>query len=32
VTWPSWQRPYYTERLKQGAELFRDALYDVVSR
>lgn len=25
VTWVNWNRPYYTERLKQGAEQFRDA-------
>ncbi|PRY22370.1 hypothetical protein CLV70_11774 [Pseudosporangium ferrugineum] len=25
VTWTNWNRVYYTERLKQGAELFRDA-------
>jgi hypothetical protein len=32
VTWPAWQRPYYTERLKQGADDFRDALVEVASR
>ena len=25
VTWVNWNRPYYAERLKQGAEQFRDA-------
>lgn len=25
VTWVSWNRPHYRERLKQGAALFRDA-------
>jgi hypothetical protein len=25
VTWVNWNRTYYTERLKQGAEQFRDA-------
>jgi hypothetical protein len=29
VTWPSWQRAYFDERLKDGADLFRDALADV---
>ncbi|MGW4942909.1 hypothetical protein ACWEOZ_15140 [Actinoplanes sp. NPDC004185] len=28
VTWVNWNRPYYTERLKQGAEQFRDAALD----
>ena len=31
VTWPNWNRPYYTERLKQGAELFRDAALSVTN-
>ena len=26
VNWVNWNRPYYTERLKQGAGVFRDAL------
>ncbi|MFB9361516.1 hypothetical protein [Actinoplanes nipponensis] len=25
VTWVNWNRPYHTERLKQGADQFRDA-------
>ncbi len=29
VTWVNWNRPYYTERLKQGAGLFRDAVLEV---
>jgi hypothetical protein len=29
ATWAGWQRAYWNERLKQGAELFRDALADV---
>jgi hypothetical protein len=29
VTWVNWNRPYYTERLKQGAEQFRDAALEV---
>ncbi len=29
VTWVDWNRPYHTERLKQGAVLFRDAALDV---
>jgi hypothetical protein len=29
VTWVNWTRPYYTERLKQGAGQFRDAALDV---
>jgi hypothetical protein len=32
VTWPAWQRPYYTERVKQGAEMVRDALVEVAAR
>ena len=28
VTWVNWNRPYYTERLKQGAGQFRDAALD----
>jgi hypothetical protein len=28
VTWVNWNRTYYTERLKQGAEQFRDAALD----
>lgn len=31
VTWVNWNRPYYTERLKQGAERFRDAALDVTA-
>jgi hypothetical protein len=31
VTWPNWNRPYYTERLKQGAELFRNAALSVTN-
>jgi hypothetical protein len=31
VTWVNWNRPYYTERLKQGAEQFRDAALDVTA-
>ncbi|MGX6602944.1 hypothetical protein ACWKSP_12520 [Micromonosporaceae bacterium Da 78-11] len=31
VTWANWNRPYYTERLKQGAELFRDAALSVTN-
>jgi hypothetical protein len=31
VTWVNWNRPYYTERLKQGAGQFRDAALDVTS-
>jgi hypothetical protein len=29
ATWADWQRAYWTERLKQGADMFRDALADV---
>ncbi|HEU4348972.1 MAG TPA: hypothetical protein VFR35_14435, partial [Actinoplanes sp.] len=29
VTWVNWNRPYYTERLKQGAERFRDAALEI---
>jgi hypothetical protein len=29
VTWVNWNRPYYTERLKNGAGQFRDAALDV---
>jgi hypothetical protein len=29
VTWVNWNRPYYTERLKNGAGLFRDAAFEV---
>jgi hypothetical protein len=29
VTWNGWNRPSYTERLKQGAEAFRDAALTV---
>src|SRR4051812_12243486 len=29
VTWVNWNRPYYTERLKQGARQFRDAALEV---
>jgi hypothetical protein len=29
VTWVNWNRPYYTERLKDGAGRFRDAALDV---
>jgi hypothetical protein len=28
VTWVNWNRPYYTERLKQGAAQFRDSALD----
>jgi hypothetical protein len=28
ATWVNWNRPYYTERLKQGAGQFRDAAVD----
>ncbi len=28
VTWMNWNRPYYAERLKQGAEQVRDALLE----
>ena len=28
VTWVNWNRPYFGERLKQGAEQFRDAALD----
>jgi hypothetical protein len=28
ATWVNWNRPYYTERLKQGAGQFRDAALD----
>jgi hypothetical protein len=31
VTWPNWNRPYYTERLKQGAELVRNAALSVTN-
>jgi hypothetical protein len=31
VNWVNWNRPYYTERLKQGAEQLRDAALDVTS-
>jgi hypothetical protein len=31
VTWPDWNRPRYTERLKHGAEQFRDAAVSVTS-
>jgi hypothetical protein len=31
VTWVNWNRPYWTERLKQGASLFRDAALDVTA-
>ena len=31
VHWVNWNRPYYTERLKQGAGLFRDAALDVTA-
>jgi hypothetical protein len=30
VTWSGWNRPYYTERLKLGAELFREAALEVI--
>jgi hypothetical protein len=29
VTWVNWNRPYWTERLKQGAEAVRDAALEV---
>jgi hypothetical protein len=29
VTWVNWNRPYYTERVKQGAGQFRDAALEV---
>jgi hypothetical protein len=29
VSWVNWNRPYWTERLKQGAERFRDAALEV---
>lgn len=29
VTWTGWNRPYWTERLKQGAERFRDAAVEL---
>ena len=29
VNWVNWNRPYYTERLKHGANQFRDAALDV---
>jgi hypothetical protein len=29
ATWPNWNRPYYTERLKQGADAFRNAITSV---
>jgi hypothetical protein len=32
VRWERWQRVYYSSRLKRGAGVFRDALYDVVTR
>ena len=28
VTWVNWNRTYSTERLKQGADQFRDAALD----
>ena len=31
VNWVNWTRPYYTERLKQGAGQFRDAALDVAA-
>ncbi|GIE96215.1 hypothetical protein Ari01nite_36800 [Paractinoplanes rishiriensis] len=31
VTWADWNRPRYTERLKRGAEQFRDAVVAVTS-
>jgi hypothetical protein len=31
ATWVSWNRPYYTERLKQGAGQFRDAALDTAT-
>jgi hypothetical protein len=31
LTWPDWNRPYYTERLKEGASVFRDALVAATS-
>ena len=29
VTWVNWNRPYWTERIKQGAEAVRDAALDL---
>ena len=29
VTWTNWNRPYFSERLKRGAERFRDAAFEV---
>jgi hypothetical protein len=29
ATWDDWQRVHWNERLKDGADLFRDALTDV---
>ena len=29
VTWVNWNRPYWTERLKQGAEAVRDAALEL---
>ena len=31
VRWPAWNRPYYTERLKQGAASLRDAALAVTT-
>ncbi|AGZ39081.1 hypothetical protein [Actinoplanes friuliensis] len=31
VTWTNWNRPYYTERLKQGADVFRDAALETAT-
>jgi hypothetical protein len=31
VSWVNWNRPYWAERLKQGAARFRDAAFDVTS-
>jgi hypothetical protein len=32
VTWENWNRPYWTERLKDGAGQFRDAAFAVARR
>jgi hypothetical protein len=31
VKWPNWNRPNYTERLKQGAAQLRDAALTVTN-
>jgi hypothetical protein len=30
MTWTGWNRPHYTERLKLGAEVFREAALEVI--